>query len=88
MKEIKTLPPGKTAAVGGVGVIFVTATAAMTGMGANYHMEPIDWLLFGFVALLGLIGSIAMARFIRNNPGAIGEARFDTSHADEESERS
>jgi hypothetical protein len=83
MKEIKTLPTSRTATVGGVGVVTVTAIAAMTGMGANYHMEPIDWILLGFIALLGLWGSIAMARMIRANPGAIGEARFDTSHPDD-----
>jgi hypothetical protein len=83
MTKLKTLPPARTATIGGVGVITMTALAAMTGMGANYHMEPIDWFLLGLIACLGLWGGIALARMIRADPNAIGEARFDTTNKDE-----
>lgn len=85
---IPSLPPNRSAALGGVGVIFVTgsfaivAAAAMLLLAARYgfHMEAIDWVLLGLVLALTIGGGIALARFIRANPNAIGEARFDTSH--------
>jgi hypothetical protein len=72
--------------MGGIGVVLLTGLAALFGIGANYRMEAIDWILGSFVALLTVGGGIAMIRFIRRNPGQIGEARFDTSHADEPKE--
>jgi hypothetical protein len=45
----------------------------------GFHMEAIDWVLLGLVLVLTIGGGIALARFIRSNPGAIGEARFDTT---------
>lgn len=89
---IRSRPPSRSAALGGVGVIFVTgsfaivAAAAMLLLAARYgfHMEAIDWVLLGLVLALTIGGGIALARFIRTNPGAIGEARFDTTHADEQ----
>ncbi len=88
---IRSRPPSRSAALGGVGVIFVTgsfaivAAAAMLLLAARYgfRMEAIDWVLLGLVLALTIGGGIAMARFIRANPGAIGEARFDTSHPDD-----
>jgi hypothetical protein len=90
-EPIRTRPASRTAALGGVGVIFVTgafaivATAAVLLLAASYgfRMEAIDWVLLGFVLLVTIGGGIAMARFVRANPGAIGEARFDTSHPDD-----
>jgi len=90
-EPIRTRPTSRTAALGGVGVIFVTgafaivATAAVLLLAASYgfRMEAIDWVLLGFVLLVTIGGGIAMARFVRANPGAIGEARFDTSHPDD-----
>ena len=90
-EPIRTRPTSRTAALGGVGVIFVTgafaivSTAAVLLLAASYgfRMEAIDWVLLGFVLLVTIGGGIAMARFVRANPGAIGEARFDTSHPDD-----
>jgi amino acid transporter len=88
---IRTRPVSRTATLGGVGVIFVTgafaivAAAAVLLLAARYgfRMEAIDWVLLGFVLLVTIGGGIAMARFVRANPQAIGEARFDTSHPDD-----
>jgi hypothetical protein len=88
---IRSRPPSRSAALGGVGVIFITgafaivAAAAVLVLAANYgfRMEAIDWVLLGLVLALTVGGGVAMARFIRANPGAIGEARFDTSHPDD-----
>jgi len=88
---IRSRPPSQSSALGGVGVIFVTgsfaiiASAVMLLLAARYgfHMEPIDWMLLGLVLALTIGGAIALARFIRANPQAIGEARFDTSHPDD-----
>lgn len=88
---MRSRPPSRSAALGGVGVIFVTgsfailAAAAVLLLAARYgfHMEVIDWVLLGLVLALTVGGGIALARFIRANPGAIGEARFDTSHLED-----
>ena len=88
---IRTRPISRTATLGGVGVIFVTGAFAIVATGAvlllaaryGFHMEAIDWMLLGFVLVLTIGGGIALARFIRLHPGAIGEARFDTSHPDD-----
>ncbi len=88
---VHSLPPSRSAALGGVGVIFVTGAFAILAAGAvlllarsyGFHMEAIDWVLLGLVAVLTIGGGIALARFIRANPNAIGEARFDTSHPDD-----
>jgi hypothetical protein len=89
-EPVHTLPPSRSATLGGVGVIVVTgsfaivAAAAVLVLAAGYgfHMEPIDWVLLGFVLALTIGGGIALVRFIRHNPGAIGETRFDTSNKD------
>jgi len=91
MKPVRTRPASRTAALGGVGVIFVTGGFAIVAAGAvlllaqsyGFHMEAIDWVLLGFVLALTIGGGIAMARFVRLHPDAIGEARFDTSHPEE-----
>lgn len=88
---VRSLPPSRSAALGGVGVIFVTGAFAILAAGAvlllaqsyGFHMEVIDWVLLGLVAVLTIGGGVALARFIRANPNAIGEARFDTSHPDD-----
>ena len=87
-EPLHTRPPGRYAAMGGIGVVLLTGLAALFGMGANYRMEVIDWVLAGLILVLTVGGSIAMIRFIRDNPGQIGEARFDTSHADEPKQES
>lgn len=87
---LHSLPPSRSAALGGVGVIFVTGVFAIVAAGAvlllaqsyGFQMEAIDWVLLGLVLALTIGGGIAMTRFIRANPGAIGEARFDTNHGD------
>lgn len=79
--------PGSTAALGGIGVIILTGVAAAFGMGANVQMEAIDWALLALVLVLTIGGGLALARFTRRNPGKIGEARFDTSHADDPTPR-
>jgi hypothetical protein len=76
-------------------VIFVTgsfailAAATVLVLATNYgfQMEAIDWMLLALVLLLTIGGGVALARFIRANPGAIGEARFDTSHPDDTAPR-
>jgi TRAP-type C4-dicarboxylate transport system permease small subunit len=83
-----SLPPSRSAALGGVGVIFVTGSFAILAAGAvlllahsyGFQMEAIDWVLLGLVLALTIGGGIALIRFVRRNPGAIGEARFDTSN--------
>jgi TRAP-type C4-dicarboxylate transport system permease small subunit len=90
-EPIHSLTPNRTAALGGVGVIFVTGVFAIVAAGAvlllarsyGFQMEAIDWALLGLVLVLTIGGGIALARFIRANPQAIGEARFDTSHPDD-----
>ncbi len=90
-EPLRTRPTSRTATLGGVGVIVVTggfaivAAAAVLVLAASYgfHMEAIDWVLLGFVSALTVGGGIALARFVRANPHAIGEARFDTSHPDD-----
>lgn len=92
---VHSRPPSRSAALGGVGVIFVTGSFAIVATGAvlllarsyGFHMEAIDWVLLGLVLALTIGGGLALARFIRANPGAIGEARFDTSHPDDPDER-
>ncbi len=89
-EPIRTRPTSRSATLGGVGVIFVTgvfaiAAAAVLLLAASYgfRMEAIDWVLLGFVLVTTIGGGIALARFVRAHPGAIGEARFDTTHADD-----
>jgi hypothetical protein len=92
---VHSRPPSRSAALGGVGVIFVTGSFAIVATGAvlllarsyGFHMEAIDWVLLGLVLALTIGGGLALARFIRANPGAIGEARFDTSHPDDPAPR-
>ena len=92
---IHSLPPNRSAALGGVGVIFVTGTFAIVAAMAmlllaaryGFHMQAIDWVLLGLVLVLTIGGGIALARFIRRNPQAIGEARFDTSNKDDPAQR-
>ena len=68
----------------GVSVVTICGFFAISGFFlANRHMEAIDWVLFALLAVLTIGGGIALARLIRNNPGAIGEARFDTSNKSE-----
>jgi hypothetical protein len=68
----------------GVPVVVICGVFAVLGFFAvNRNMTPIDWLLCGLVLVLTIGGGIALSRFIRLNPGAIGEARFDTSHPDD-----
>lgn len=88
---IHSLPPNRSAALGGVGVIFVTGAFAVLAAAAvlllaqsyGFHMETIDWVLLGLVLVLTIGGGVALARFIRAHPGAIGEARFDTRNREE-----
>jgi hypothetical protein len=90
-EPLRTRPTSRTAALGGVGVIVVTgvfaivAATAVLVLAASYgfRMEAIDWVLLSFVLVVTIGGGTALARFIRANPGAIGEARFDTSHPDD-----
>jgi hypothetical protein len=92
---VRSRPPSRSAALGGVGVIFITGSFAILAAGAvlvlaasyGFRMEAIDWMLLGLVLALTVGGGIALARFIRANPGAIGEARFDTSHPDDPAPR-
>jgi hypothetical protein len=92
---IQSLPPSRSAALGGVGAVFVTGAFAILATGAilvlargyGFRMEPVDWVLLGLVLALTIGGGIALARFIRRNPGAIGEARFDTTHPGEDAGR-
>jgi TRAP-type C4-dicarboxylate transport system permease small subunit len=91
MSEPRSLPPSRNAALGGFGVIFVTGAFAIVAAGAilvlarsyGFQMEAIDWVLLGLVMALTIGGGIALVLFIRRNPGAIGEARFDTTNRDE-----
>jgi hypothetical protein len=90
-EEPRSLPPSRSAALGGVGVIFVTGIFAIVAAAAvlvlarsyGFRMEGIDWVLLGFVLALTIGGGAALIRFIRRNPGAIGEARFDTTNKEE-----
>jgi hypothetical protein len=94
-EPLRARPPAQSAALGGAGVIFVTGIFAIAAAGAvlllarsyGFHMETIDWVLLGFVLALTIGGGIAMARFVRLHGGEIGEARFDTSHAEDERKR-
>lgn len=79
MTRLHSRPPGRFAALGGVGVVIATGAAAALGFGANVRMEPIDWALLALVLLLTLGGGAAMIRFVRLHGSEIGEARFDTS---------
>ncbi|WP_454885292.1 hypothetical protein [Sphingomonas oryzagri] len=89
--EPRSLPPSRNATQGGVGVIFVTGAFAIVTAAAvlllarsyGFRMEPIDWVLLGLVLALTTGGGIALIRFVRANPQAIGEARFDTRNQDE-----
>ena len=91
----RSLPPSHSAALGGVGVIFVTGIFAIVAAGTvlvlarsyGFQMEAIDWVLLGLVLALTIGGGIALFRFIRRNPGAIGEARFDTTNKGEDRDR-
>lgn len=91
-EEPRSLPPSRSAALGGVGVIFVTGAFAIVAAAAvlvlarsyGFQMEAIDWVLLGLVLALTIGGGIALIRFVRNNPGAIGEARFDTTNRRED----
>jgi len=93
--EPRSLPPSRSAALGGVGVIFVTGAFAIVAAAAvlvlarsyGFQMEAVDWVLLGLVLSLTIGGGVALARFIRRNPQAIGEARFDTSNRDDGTER-
>lgn len=90
--EPRSLPPSRSATLGGVGVIFVTGVFAIVAAGAvlllarsyGFRMELIDWVLLGLVLALTIGGGIALIRFVRANPGAVGEARFDTRNRDED----
>jgi TRAP-type C4-dicarboxylate transport system permease small subunit len=94
-EQPRSLPPSRNAALGGVGVIFVTGAFAIAAAAAvlvlarsyGFQMEAIDWVLLGFVLALTIGGGIALVRFIRRNPGAIGEARFDTTNRNEDRDR-
>ena len=80
--------PDRRATRNGVYVIAITGVLGCMGFfAANRHMEAIDWVLLGLVLALTIGGGLALARFIRANPGAIGEARFDTSHPDDPAPR-
>jgi TctA family transporter len=89
-EPIHSRPPSRSATLGGVGAIVVTGAfaivvaAAVLVLARNYgfHMETIDWALLSLVLVLTIGGGIALARFIHANPGAIGEARFDTTSED------
>ena len=85
MKEIRSRPASRYAAIGGTGAILATAWMAFIQFAAmrGFHMEPIDWILLTFVLILVVGGTIAMKRFIRLHGDQIGEARFDTSHPDD-----
>ena len=90
-KEPRSLPPSRTATQG-VGVIFVTGAFAIVAAAAvlllarsyGFRMEAIDWVLLGLVLALTIGGGIALVRFVRAHPGAVGEARFDTRNRDED----
>lgn len=90
--EPRSLPVNRSATLGGVGVIFVTGVFAIVAAGAvlllarsyGFRMELIDWVLLGLVLALTIGGGIALIRFVRANPGAVGEARFDTRNRDED----
>jgi TRAP-type C4-dicarboxylate transport system permease small subunit len=90
MTDPRSLPPSRSAALGGIGAIVVTGTFAIVAAGAvlllarsyGFRMEAIDWVLLGLVLALTIGGGIALARFIRAHPAAIGEARFDTRNRD------
>ena len=90
-EKSRALPPSRDAALGGVGVIFVTGVFAIVAATAvlvlarsyGFRMEAIDWVLLVLVLTLTIGGGAALLRFIRNHPDAIGEARFDTSNKSE-----
>ncbi len=90
-EPVPSRPPSRSAALGGVGAIVVTGTFAIIAAGAmllmargyGFRMEAVDWALLALVLVLTIGGGTALARFIRTHPGAIGEARFDTSHPDD-----
>jgi succinate dehydrogenase/fumarate reductase flavoprotein subunit len=86
-QPLRTLPTSRSAAIGGIGAIVVTGTFAvlaaaavlLLAAGYGFRMETIDWALLGLVLALTIGGGVALARFVRHNPGAVGEARFDTT---------
>lgn len=90
-RRVRTLPPSRNATIGGLGAIFVTGIFAILAAGAvlllarsyGFRMEAIDWVLLALVLAVTVGGGIALARFVRSHPDAIGEARFDTSHGDD-----
>lgn len=84
MSEIPDSRAQRRATGNGVYVILITGVLAIMGFFvANRNMAPIDWTLCALVLVLTIGGAFALARMIRANPGAIGEARFDTSHPDD-----
>jgi hypothetical protein len=85
VKPVLTRPTGRYAAIGGTGVIIATAGIAIVEFSAmrGFAMEPIDWILLIFVSVLVIGGGLAMSRFVCKHGAEIGEARFDTSHADQ-----
>lgn len=88
---VPTLPPSRSATLGGVGAVLVTGVFAIVATGAvlvlargyGFRMERIDWILLALVLALTIGGGVGLARFVRRHPGAIGEARFDTSNRDD-----
>jgi uncharacterized protein (DUF983 family) len=82
--ETPDSPAHRRATGNGVYVILITGVLAALGFFvANRTMAAIDWALLALVAALTIGGSLALARYIRTHPNAIGEARFDTSHPDD-----
>jgi len=79
-KQVRTRPSGRSGVAAAVTMVVLTGLAGMAGMAANYRMEPIDWALLALIVALTVGGVIGLLRLIRRNPGAIGEARFDTTH--------
>ncbi|HET8612626.1 MAG TPA: hypothetical protein VFL92_07660 [Sphingomonas sp.] len=78
-KQVQTRPSGRSGIAAAVTMVVLTGLAGAAGMAANYRMEPIDWALLALIVVLTVGGAIALVRLIRRNPGAIGEARFDTT---------
>ncbi|PXA83686.1 hypothetical protein DMC47_42685 [Nostoc sp. 3335mG] len=88
MNEEQDQKDSRWATGNGVSVVGICGFFAISGFFlANRHMEAIDWILFALVAVLTIGGGFALSRLIRNNPGAIGEARFDTTNKTEDRDR-
>jgi hypothetical protein len=71
-----------TAVAGGVGVLIVTASAAVSEF--ILPRSTLAYRIAGvFLVALLLIGAWLLARFVRAHGDEIGEARFDTCNKDE-----